>query len=127
MQATLPRLEAPWVAPHLARAVAEAGRGIPGGLPPERVGLLGFHEPSAIFSLGTRVTLLDNGQAAVAFLAAGRNEGETRLVAVEAREAPAFQAALAAAGLRAREAGTVEGYNYTRGRRVRLSLLTVAP
>ena len=127
MQATLPRLEAPWVAPHLARAVAEAGRGIPGGLPPERVGLLGFHEPSAIFSLVTRVTLLDSGQAAVAFLAAGRNEGETRLVAVEAREAPAFQAALAAAGLRAREAGTVEGYNYTRGRRVRLSLLTVAP
>ena len=127
MQATLPRLEAPWVAPHLAQAVAEAGRGIPGGLPPERVGLLGFHEPSAIFSLGTRVTLLDSGQAAVAFLAAGRNEGETRLVAVEAREAPAFQAALAAAGMRAREAGAVEGYNYTRGRRVRLSLVTVAP
>jgi 4-amino-4-deoxy-L-arabinose transferase-like glycosyltransferase len=127
MQATLPRLEAPWVAPHLARAVAEAGRGIPGGLPPERVGLLGFHEPSAIFSLGTRVALLDSGQAAVAFLAAGRNAGETRLVAVEAREAPAFQAAMAAAGLQAHEAGIVEGYNYTRGRRVRLALVTAAP
>ncbi len=127
MQATLPRLEAPWVAPHLARAVAEAGRDIPGGLPPERVGLLGFHEPSAIFSLGTRVALLENGQAAVAFLAAGRNAGETRLVAVESREAPAFQAAMAAAGLQAHEAGVVEGYNYTRGRRVRLVLVAVAP
>ena len=91
------------------------------------MGLLGFHEPSAIFSLGTRVALLDSGQAAVAFLAAGRNAGETRLVAVEAREAPAFQAAMAAAGLQAHEAGTVEGYNYTRGRRVRLALVTVAP
>lgn len=127
MQATLPRLEAPWVAPHLARAVAEAGRGIPGGLPPERVGLLGFHEPSAIFSLGTHVALLENGQAAVAFLAAGRNAGETRVVAVESREALAFQATMAAAGLRAQEVGSVEGYNYTRGRRVRLALVTATP
>ncbi|MFC0408636.1 ArnT family glycosyltransferase [Roseomonas elaeocarpi] len=123
MQATLPRLEAPWVAPHLAAALDRAAATVPGGVPRGRVGLLGFHEPSAVFALGTPVRLLDDGAEAARFLGEGRARGETRLLAVEAREQPGLDAAAAAAGERLEVVGSVEGFNYTRGRRVLLRVI----
>ncbi|UFN51318.1 glycosyltransferase family 39 protein [Roseomonas sp. OT10] len=127
MQAVLPRLQAPWVSRQLGVAVASAAAAVPGGIPAGQVGLVGHHEPSAVFTLGTPVRLLRDGAEAARFLAEGQRLGETRLVAVEERQATAFAAEVAALSLSPAAAGQVEGFNYTRGRRVTLRLWRAGP
>ena len=122
LQGVLPRLQAPWVSRQLGEAVAAASAAVPGGIPAARVGLVGHHEPSAVFTLGTPVRLLRDGAEAARFLADGLARGETRLVAVESRQQAAFTAEAASLALRPVPAGRVEGFNYTRGRHVVLEL-----
>ncbi|MDQ1080858.1 glycosyltransferase family 39 protein [Pseudoroseomonas cervicalis] len=110
----LPRLEAPWIGPRLEALVQQR---LP-GLPPARLGVVGYHEPSLVFSTGTETALLRDGAAAAGFLAAGPG----RAVAVSGRDLEAFRAAASAAGLAPASLGEVAGYNYTRGRRVVLHL-----
>ncbi|HEY8611785.1 MAG TPA: glycosyltransferase family 39 protein, partial [Roseomonas sp.] len=108
----LPHLVAPWVSPRVAALVAAEG------VPAERFGIAGFHEPSMVFAAGTATRLLANGTEAARFLA-----GEPdRVVAVEGREVPRFEAEAASIGLRPRAVGRVEGFNYVRGRRVAVTL-----
>lgn len=110
----LPRLEAPWISPRLAALV----RQVAPGLPDDRFGVVGYHEPSLLFALGGEIRLLRDGAAAADFLA-----NETgRLVAVADRQAPQFRAQAAARGLVAVPRGTVSGFNYSRGRRVAITL-----
>ncbi|WP_338665179.1 phospholipid carrier-dependent glycosyltransferase [Pararoseomonas sp. SCSIO 73927] len=108
----LPHLTAPWVSPRVAALVAAEG------VPADRFGIAGYHEPSLVFSAGTATHLLGDGAAAARFLAAAPD----RVVAVEGREAPRFEAGAAAIGLRPRAVGRVEGFNYVRGRRVAITL-----
>ena len=108
----LPRLTAPWVSPRVAALVA--GEGVPA----ERFGIAGYHEPSVVFATGTATRLLTDGTEAARFLAGAPD----RLVAVEGREVPRFEAEAAATGLRPRAVGRVEGFNYVRGRRVAITL-----
>lgn len=110
----LPRLEAPWIGPRLEALVQQR---LP-GLPAARLGVVGYHEPSLVFSTGTGTRLLRDGAAAAGFLAAGPG----RAVAVGDRDLAAFRAAAGAAGLSPAPLGEVAGYNYTRGRRVVLHL-----
>ena len=115
----LPRLEAPWISPRLAEAVRLAAP----GLPDDRFGVVGYHEPSLLFAMGGEIRLLRDAGAAVAFLA-----GEAgRLVAVGDRDVARFQAEVAARGLAVAGHGTVSGFNYSRGRRVALTLYRIAP
>jgi len=115
----LPRLEAPWISPRLAEAVRIAAP----GLPDDRFGVVGYHEPSLLFAMGGEIRLLRNAAAAVDFLA-----GEPgRLVAVGDRDLARFRTDAATSGLAVTEHGTVAGFNYSRGRRVTLTLYRIAP
>ncbi|MXP62972.1 phospholipid carrier-dependent glycosyltransferase [Roseomonas sp. M0104] len=109
----LPRLTAPWIGPRLAELLAEAA---PSGEVQGQFGIVGYHEPSLVFATGADTTLLRDGAAAAGFLAGAPG----RIVAVSDRDKAAFFAALEQRALAVRSLGTVEGYNYTRGRRLTL-------
>ena len=80
------------------------------------VALVGYSEPSAVFTLGTDTKLLRPAEAAVWITAA-----PNRAAVVEARDEAAFLEALP----QAREAvaiASIEGFNYSKNRDVRLTL-----
>ena len=114
LQGVLPRLEAPWISPRLAALV----QGVQPGIRDEAFGIAGYHEPSLMFALGGGIRLLRGGEEAARFLAAAPG----RVVAVSDSYEAAFRAEAAAAGLALREHGTVEGFNYSRGRPVAISV-----
>jgi hypothetical protein len=117
LEGVLPRLTAPWLSPRLAALVAEARP----GLPDRAFGITGYHEPSLLFAMGGGIGLLGDGAAAARFLA----DAPGRLVAVADRQEAAFHAEAAARGLRLRDFGTVDGFNYSRGRRVAIGIFGV--
>lgn len=110
----LPRLEAPWISPRLAALV----RATAPGLPTARFGVAGYHEPSLLFALGGDIRLLRDGVAAAAFLA----DEPGRLAAVSDRDGATFLAEAARLGLVPAAHGKVTGFNYSRGRRVAITL-----
>ena len=118
LEGVLPRLTAPWVGPRVAALLAERAP----GLPPAQFGVAGYHEPSQMFATGTGTVLLRNGTAAAAFLA----EAPGRFAAVGDRDLAAFQAEAQRLGLTTQEEGSVEGFNYTRGRHIVLRLFRAA-
>ena len=113
--AVLPRLEPLLVSPRLERALVRSGLDPRLGFTPGPVALAGYHEPSAVFLLGTRTELV-SGEGAADAVAEGRP------AAVEQRQEPAFRATLAQRRARALPAATIEGYNYSKGEPVRLTL-----
>ncbi|MGG5820321.1 ArnT family glycosyltransferase [Falsiroseomonas sp. HW251] len=116
LEGVLPRLRAPWLSPRIAELVHRTDP----GLPHERFGIVGYHEPSLMFAMGSEIRLLRNGAEAARFLA----DEPGRLVAVADRDEAAFRAEAATRGLALRERGTVAGFNYSRGRRVAINLYT---
>jgi hypothetical protein len=110
----LPRLETIWLSPRIVAALDEAHLNPRGGLAPGPVALVGYAEPSAVFLLGGQVELLAEGADAAPAIAAGR------AAVVEIAREPEFLAALAERRVRAREVSTVEGVNYSNGRRMRM-------
>ncbi|MGV6819959.1 MAG: ArnT family glycosyltransferase [Parvularcula sp.] len=80
------------------------------------VALVGYHEPSAVFMLGTQTKLLTPEQAAVWIIA-----GEGRSVVVEARTFEEFMAALPP-GTAVEAIESIEGFNYSNNRDMRLTL-----
>lgn len=112
LEGVLPRLAAPWVSSRVAALVAAEG------VPAERFGITGFHEPSVVFEAGTATRLLGDGAAAARFLRAEPG----RVAAVEAREVPRFEAEANALGLPHHAVARVEGFNYVRGRHVAIVL-----
>lgn len=100
----LPGLDRAFVAPRLQEARLETGCAGP-------VALAGFAEPSAVFLLGTE-TLLTDGDGAAAALADGR----AGLAIIEDRARGGFDPGAA------RAVGVVEGFNYSKGDPVRLTL-----
>jgi hypothetical protein len=114
LEGVLPRLTAPWLSPRMEALVRAADPAITD----ERFGIAGYHEPSLMFALGAEIRLLPNGAEAARFLA----RGEGRLVAVANREERRFREEAAAIGLTPRDHGMVEGFNYSRGRRVAIVL-----
>jgi 4-amino-4-deoxy-L-arabinose transferase-like glycosyltransferase len=117
LEGVIPRLEAVWLSPRLAVAVAQAAP----GLPADRFGVVGHHEPSLQFAMGGQIRLMRDGADAAAFL----NAGAGRIAAVNDRQEAAFRRAAAERGLAVRELGSVTGLNYVRGRWVTLSLFKV--
>jgi 4-amino-4-deoxy-L-arabinose transferase-like glycosyltransferase len=109
-----PRLDRLWVSPRAAAAVAALSR--PGDPPPA---LAGYEEPSLVFLLGTQTRLTDGYGAAEAGAAQGG------LAVVEESERPAFQAHLAELEADAGEVGSLTGFDYSRGRPVRIRIYRV--
>ncbi len=108
--AVLPSLRPLWLSSRAAKALEAAGASPRQGVIPGPVTVAGYEEPSLVFLLGTETELGDAQDAADAI-------ADGRPAIVEAREAPAFAAALAARGVTARRAGQGAGLDYSNGRR----------
>ena len=101
-----PSLRALWLSSRAAKALAAAGASPQQGVIPGPVTVAGYEEPSLVFLLGTGTELGDASAAADAI-------AEGRPAIVEARQTPAFQAALVADGVKARRAGEGAGLDYS--------------
>ena len=108
----LPRLAPLWIAPRVVAALPERG-----GL-----GAAGFSEPSLMFLAGTDTQWLLAADAPAA-LASGR----IRTLLVGDRDQAAVLAEAERDGVRLQEIAAVPGFNYSRGRRVVLTIYRLAP
>lgn len=111
----IPKMESLWLSRRMA-AVVE-GEACAAGAASLAVGTAGYNEASLMFELPGRTWLLDGGSAAD-FL----KEGGCRLVFVESRQEARFVRRAEAIGLRIERRADIRGYEYTNGRRVRISL-----
>ncbi len=109
-----PRLTQFWLADELAALVKQDSR--PGDPPPA---VAGYQEPSLVFALNANLNLT-TGRAAAA---QGANRGGLALV--DDREQPAFLARLAELQSDAIPLARVTGFNYSRGKRVTITLYRV--
>ncbi len=109
-----PHLDQLWMTRRLA---AETQRHVAAGDPPPV--LAGYDEPSMLFALGADLGLSDGKGAAVI---AARNGG---LALIEAQERGPFLARLAELQADAAALATVEGFNYSRGRKVLVTIYRV--
>jgi len=111
----MPLLTKIWVSPRLAEMVrAHAAAGDP---PPV---LAGYTEPSALFLLGTQTRLAVNGRGAAEFAAA-----QGGLSAIERGQQPAFLQTLMQLDATATPVDSLDGFNYSRGRPVHITLFRV--
>ena len=84
--------------------------------------LAGFHEPSAVFLLGTDTLLTDTGGAVAHILA---TPGTFAVVPEDTLET--VRAAVAAGGRTLTQRDEIVGYNYSRGQWLRLAVITAVP
>ncbi|MFN3076336.1 MAG: ArnT family glycosyltransferase [Alphaproteobacteria bacterium] len=112
-----PDLDALWLSSRVETMILEQ---VPD--PQGAVAAAGFHEPSLVFHLGTDTLLTDGPGAARHILA---HPGALAVVGVT--EQPAFHEQLRAMGRPVDVLGTVDGFNYSRGRRETLGLYRAAP
>jgi 4-amino-4-deoxy-L-arabinose transferase-like glycosyltransferase len=110
-----PRLDALWVTPHAAALIAKDRR--PGDPAPI---IAGYVEPSLIFALGTDTRV---GTGATAAQMAAQQGG---LALVEDRERDAFLAGLATRDTQAFPVDALQGYDYSHGRKVHITIYRVA-
>lgn len=108
---TAPRLSQLWISRNLKPMVAANTQ--PGDPPPA---LAGYEEPSLVFALGADVMLADGTGAADAGAKVGG------LALVEDQEKGAFLARLAELQSDAIPVGALDGFNYSRGRKVHIVL-----
>jgi 4-amino-4-deoxy-L-arabinose transferase-like glycosyltransferase len=116
LQLELPGLDPVWIAPRATTALRAAWPAVP----PDGAGVLavGYAEPSLMFLVGPRLRFLPNGkQAARAWSAAPHGAA-----LIAAPEVGAFIATAARGGIAATAAATIDGFDYARGRTVRLQL-----
>lgn len=109
-----PGLSQIWVSHRLAPLVEQLTR--PGDPPPA---IAGFQEPSLVFALGKDVVLTDGRGAAEAASARGG------LALIEARARGPFLARLAELQNDAQAEASVSGFNYSRGKRVDVTIYRV--
>lgn len=108
--AILPRAEALQVSRQLAAAVRALGE-------PRPLAIAGYHEPSAVFLLGTDLAL--TGGAGAAAHLARHGDG---LALVESRFEAEFRAALADRDLAVTRRAEIRGLNYSRGQEVAIAI-----
>lgn len=109
-----PALTDLWVSSRAATLVHRLS--LPGDPPPA---LAGYVEPSLVFALGTETRQTDGRGAAEAGTAQGG------LALVEDHEGVAFKGRLAELEAHANEVGALDGFNYSRGRKVHIRIYRV--
>ncbi|MGD0950286.1 MAG: glycosyltransferase family 39 protein [Candidatus Binatia bacterium] len=114
LQWVVPDLGAVWLSRAASAAVARRGA--------RPLAAVGYHEPSLVFLAATEVALLEP-QDAAGFL----RDRVGGLVLVSDDQRAAFARAAMDIGLSVREVWAVDGINYSKGRRTRLSLFEQAP
>jgi 4-amino-4-deoxy-L-arabinose transferase-like glycosyltransferase len=110
-----PRLDRLWISERLKPMVEAAGK--PGDGPPS---LAGYQEPSLVFALGKDVVLADGKGAAESSVKMGG------LALIEDDAQGDFLARLAELQADAMAVGDLSGINYSRGRKVHVTLYRVA-
>lgn len=116
MLADAPRLSDLWVSPRAAALALKDAQ--PGDPPPV---LVGYQEPSLVFALGSATQLLSAREAAETGVASGG------LALVEDREKPAFLARIAELEGDSQPVDALDGFNYSRGQKVHITLFRTAP
>jgi len=117
-QQLFPSTEAFW----MSRAASDA---VKGAKPCETTVLAsaGYHEPSLVFLTGTNTRLVRGNEAAAHLL----TDPPCALALIEEKQMADFMARLAEAGAAPRTLATFEGYNYSKGDPVTLTLFTLKP
>lgn len=115
-----PQLKPLFGARVLERVLDRHGLDPRDGMVPGPVAVAGYGAPSVVFLLGTATELV-NAEAAAQAVAEGRP------AVVEARQADAFTAALAARGLKARPTAEVRAYDYSDGDPISLMVYRPEP
>ncbi|MGZ6049775.1 MAG: ArnT family glycosyltransferase [Phenylobacterium sp.] len=115
-----PRLNPLWLSARTEK-VLETARLLPRqGIADAPVTVAGYAEPSLVFGVGTPTELAGPDDAAQAIY-------EHRPAVVEGREEAAFEKALAAFGGRTHLVGTVNGLDYSDGKKMTLRIYEAAP
>jgi 4-amino-4-deoxy-L-arabinose transferase-like glycosyltransferase len=117
MTFVVPSLTPVWLSPAITRAY-EAHR----PCPDSRLASAGYNEPSLVFLAGTD-TFLTDGTGAADYLVSHRACG---IAAVTDREKKDFLSALSAHGAAAHPVDSIHGINYSKGRRLTVTLYTLA-
>ena len=110
--AILPRLEQLMISRQAADLIARSGA------LPKAVAVVGFHEPSLVFQVGTEMKLAPTGAEGAEFLTKTPNS----VSLVEQRMDQEFHTRLAQLNFVAEAIGTVKGLNYSNGKQVSLTL-----
>lgn len=113
----LPGLRSVWMSPQIVFAAAEAS-----GCGKPALAASGYHEPSLVVAAGTS-TFFGGPEQVAAWL----QPGGCRIAVVEEGGRDRFLAHAATLGLKPEEVGLVEGFNYSGGDPVRLSLYRPQP
>ena len=113
---TMPRLQRLWVAERAAHAVQSISA------PQAPTLVVGYHEPSLVFLLGTRTRFVDAGEAAAALQA-----GPSTAAIVASSGAPEFVRAARARGVDAQQISTIDGIDPVHGRPIELGVWSVRP
>jgi 4-amino-4-deoxy-L-arabinose transferase-like glycosyltransferase len=111
---TMPRLQRLWVADRAAHAVQSIAA------PRAETLVVGYHEPSLVFLLGTRTRFVDAGEAAVALQA-----GPGTAAIVTSASAPEFVRETRARGVDVQRISTMEGIDPVHGRPIELGVWSV--
>jgi 4-amino-4-deoxy-L-arabinose transferase-like glycosyltransferase len=111
---TMPRLQRLWVADRAAHAVQSIAA------PRVPTLVVGYHEPSLVFLLGTRTRFVDAGEAAAAL-----RGGPGTAAIVTSSSAPEFVRAARAHGTDVQQISTIEGIDPVHGRPVELGVWSV--
>jgi hypothetical protein len=106
ISALLPSLSAFWTSQRVANELAKLGAN-------GTIAAAGYYEPSLVFLLDGRTREVVGADAAASIEA-----GSTTIAIVEERELPSFVAALRSSA--ATERAVIDGFNYSKGKRVRL-------
>ena len=107
----MPNLQRLWIAERAAQVV----RSVDAGKSPVLV--VGYHEPSLVFLLGTRTRLVNAEQAAAAL-----QGGVSEVAIVQSTNAQAFRQAAAKRGLDVREISSIKGIDPAHGRPTELDV-----
>ena len=112
MAAVAPQLNQLMVSSNAASLIARAGAS------PSAVAVAGYHEPSLVFLVGTKISLVDKGSDAAEFLTKTPNS----VALIEESKNAEFQQYLTQENFSAEAIGSVKGLNYSKGDPVSLTL-----
>lgn len=114
----IPSLTAIWMSPAIVRAF-EAHKPCPDSI----LASAGYEEPSLVFLAGTR-TVLTGGAGAAAHLL---DDPACAVAAVDGRDSAEFYAALPGGRDAVKPIATVDGINYSKGRKMTVTLFQMMP
>jgi len=106
---------------HVSPRIAELARERGGWTPGTPIVSTGYHEPSLVFLTETGIDLAKDGETAADFLAAN----PTGVALVEERQIEGFLRRAGQKGLRPVRKWTLNGFNYSRGQPVKISIYRV--